>query len=262
MKNKILLAILVFAFLFCLQATSCSGQTINNPKDLEAYLDKQPANRPDKPIKVTMTINDLMLEDVADVINSAGKYVSLNLTGNALKTISDGAFQDSETLVSITIPNSVTEIGICAFAYCTSLTSVTIPNSVTYIDLSTFTGCTSLTSVIIPNSVTIIGSEAFSECESLTSVIIGNSVTSILDGAFWGCYSLTKITIPKSVTEIGEGAFAGCGLTSVTFQGTIKPLNFGSDAFEGNLRETYLKEGIGTYTTTNNPNWDSVWTKK
>ena len=45
---------------------------------------------------------------------------------------------------------------------CTSLTSVTIPNSVTSIGRCAFYGCTSLTSITIPDSVTSIGDEAFS----------------------------------------------------------------------------------------------------
>lgn len=47
------------------------------------------------------------------------------------------------------IPNSVTSI-VSAFSGCTGLTSITIPNSVTRIGVSAFSGCTSLTYVTIP----------------------------------------------------------------------------------------------------------------
>ena len=57
----------------------------------------------------------------------------------------------SKSLTSVTIPDSVTNIGADAFSGCSSLTSVTIPNSVTSIGSGTFYGCTSLTSVIFKN---------------------------------------------------------------------------------------------------------------
>ena len=60
-------------------------------------------------------------------------------------------------LTSITIPDSVTSIGVSAFYDCTGLTSVTIPDSVTSIGTDAFHNCTSLTSITIPNSVTSIG---------------------------------------------------------------------------------------------------------
>ena len=50
-------------------------------------------------------------------------------------------------MTSITIPNSVTSIGIWAFEGCSGLTSVTIPNSVTSIAYSAFGSCTNLENV-------------------------------------------------------------------------------------------------------------------
>ena len=54
---------------------------------------------------------------------------------------------------------------------CDSLTSINIPNSVTNIGDKAFYGCESLKSIKIPNSVTIIGDDAFRECSSLPSKI-------------------------------------------------------------------------------------------
>jgi len=210
-----LVAIFVFTAATCFSQSGGGGRTLNSAEDLKKYLDSQPANSPDKPIRVTMAANGPMLPKIAEAINSAGKYVSLTLSGNALTTIPDEAFVRCETLTSVTIPDSVTSIGRAAFVQCTSLASVIIPNSVTSIGYGTFAG-TGLTSITIPNNVTSIGDGAFAYCTRLTSVTIGNSVTSIGGETFALCTSLTSITIPNSVTSIGESAFGSCtSLTSV-----------------------------------------------
>jgi len=262
MNNKKRFWSIVLMVVFTISAVNCSGQSINSPEALKEYLNKQAVNSPDKPIKVSMTINDIMFESVADVIKSSGKYVSLNITGNALTTIPKQAFRRCKTLVGITIPNSVTSIKFGAFWACTSLNSVTIGNGVTSIEDVAFAECSNLTNIIIPNSVTSIGDEAFAICTNLTSVTLGNSVNSIADGAFKECTSLTKIIIPNKVTII-EDAFRGCTkLTSVTFQGTITSANFSDDFDLGDLRTKYLAGGIGTYTTIAPVNDNSKWTKQ
>ncbi|MBO4545139.1 MAG: leucine-rich repeat domain-containing protein, partial [Verrucomicrobia bacterium] len=57
------------------------------------------------------------------------------------------------SLLSITIPDSVTSIGSSAFAYCSSLTSITIPKSVTSIGINVFSRCSNLTSVYYQGDV-------------------------------------------------------------------------------------------------------------
>jgi len=267
--------IAVFAF----SSVVCFGQTINSPEALKTYLDSQLVNGPEKPIKITMGANDPMFPKIVDVIKSSGKYVSLTLTGNALTTIPYNAFRRCETLVSITIPNSVKNIGEDAFLGCTNLISVTISNSITSIGDCAFQR-TGLNSVTIPDNVTSIGDYVFLNCKSLTAInvdngnkayssqdgvlynktkstliqypagktttsfTIPNSVTIIGNNAFRPCASLTSVTIPESVTSIENETFRVCPfLTSVTFQGKIDANNFHGENMENFSNVTFVKRG-------------------
>ena len=137
------------------------------------------------------------------------KYVSA-------KTVkcSDGEWQKPSLLL--------VENGVLAKCFDKSAPSITIPESVTEIGNGAFLTCKSLTSVVIGESVTKIGDSAFWDCESLSSVVIPASVKEIGDSAFWGCESLSSVVIPASVTEIGDWAFNDCeSLSSVEFGGTM-----------------------------------------
>jgi len=193
MNKKTILGIAVIALMAIVAVTGCSktagsgggDKSLNSATELKKDLDKQPANSPDQPIKVAMKANEMVIRDIAKVINEAGKYVSLDLSGSPLTEIPRDAFWNCETLVGITIPNSVTKIGGKAFSG-TGLTSITIPNSVTSIEYRAFEDCWSLTSVTIPNSVTDIGEMAF-YLSGLTSVTFQRADTDIvLDNSFPG----------------------------------------------------------------------------
>ena len=159
--------------------------------------------------------------------------------------ICDRAFFDCINLTSISVPNSVKDIGEWAFAGCSLLSSIDIPNSVISIGNNAFAGCLSLKYISIPESVICLNGNPFGDCEGeieclsanfiyeddvlfnrdkseiisfrnqeIESYIIPDSVTSIGDGAFGCCSSLSSLFIPNSVTSIGDGAFEGCSSLS------------------------------------------------
>ena len=161
------------------------------------------------------------------------------------KIINGYVFRDCMNLTSITIPNSVTEIGISAFENCTNLEYMTMPNSVTSIGSSAFYGCSSLTSINIPGGVTRIWSDAFEGCSSLTSINISDGVTEIDSDAFKGCSSLTSITIPDSVTSIGYDAFRCCSsLKNINIPNSVTSI--GDSAFYGcsSLTSINIPDGV------------------
>lgn len=79
---------------------------------------------------------------------------------------------------SVEIPIKVRKIDAFAFANCSNLLTVSIPDTVTDIGdttanySGTFSGCTSLTSVTIGSGVTSIGNTVFKGCTGLASITI------------------------------------------------------------------------------------------
>lgn len=105
------------------------------------------------------------------------------------KNCGRGIFQKCIYLTTVDISKGVTAIPIEMFLGCTALTSITIPDSVVEIGNHAFSG-SGLTSITIPDSVTSIGQNAFSG-SGLTSITIPDSVKTIGDSAFEGCKDLT-----------------------------------------------------------------------
>ena len=87
------------------------------------------------------------------------------------------------------IPDGVTEIGTNAFKNCKGLTGITIPASVSVIGVSAFQN-TGLTSIVIPESVSAIDEFCFAYCENLTTVTLPATITKVEDYAFLSCKAL------------------------------------------------------------------------
>ncbi len=123
------------------------------------------------------------------------------------KTVPSNAFKNCTELATVTLSNTVTEIGDGAFYGCAGLTSVAFGGGVQSIGNSAFYGCKKLASLNLPDSVTSVGDYAFSGCSSLPSVEIGNNVTELGKYAFEYCSSVKEISIGTGVSAIPEGAF-------------------------------------------------------
>lgn len=194
--------------------------------------------------------------------------IPAKIAGKTVTSIRYSAFSYCDSLTSVSIPDSVEQIGTNLFVGCSKLKTIsvspdhpyfatidgvlfrkadktlisypagiksstyTIPQGIVSIGDSAFSYCSSLTNISIPDSVTSIGELAFFSCISLTSVSIPDSVTAIEDLAFSDCYSLTDLIIPASVTSIGYKAFAGCKfLKSVSIPDSVTYI--GDSVFSG-----------------------------
>jgi hypothetical protein len=160
-----------------------------------------------------------------------GVTVVIPQTTNGFPVTSIGtyAFQFSDA-TSVTIPDTVTNIGGDAFYGCGSLTNLVLGNGVTTIGSFAFEYCTALSSIVIPNGVTSIAYGTFQYCFKLSSVTLPDSVNDVGIRAFFDCVSLERVTLPNNVTNIGNSAFCFCsGLLGVYFRGNAPGI--GSEVF-------------------------------
>ena len=140
----------------------------------------------------------------------AGRADITSITmGDSVTNIGDNAFYWCSGLTTATVGRGVTSIGAWAFGSCFALASVAMGASVASIGEAAFENCYALASVAIPASVTSIGSEAFENC-GLTTATIPDGVASIGEEAFAGCTNLAGVTIGRGTTSIGRWAFDGC----------------------------------------------------
>jgi len=166
-----------------------------------------------------------------DAFYSKTSLLSVTLPTTITK-IDDYAFNFCIGISSLTIPASVTTFGIRAFNLCSGLTSINIPSSVTLLNDALFCGCTKLSSITIPSSITAIGAYTFYNCSGFNAITIPTSVKTIGSQAFFGCSGLSTIVIPSSVTAISDFTFSSCtGLKTVTIPTSVTSI--GVQAFSG-----------------------------
>lgn len=128
-------------------------------------------------------------------------------------------------------PPNLRKIGSCAFCECNDLTTISLSDSLEEIGAGAFSGCNlQIETFVIPPKIKEIGINTF-EGNNMKEVVIPEGVTSIGDGAFKYCSQLKRINFPQNLKEIGEDIFYGCNsleyvLARFKKMPSIKPRSF------------------------------------
>ncbi|UEA88518.1 PL29 family lyase N-terminal domain-containing protein [Alistipes senegalensis] len=200
------------------------------------------------------SLSSVTFEDDSNLQTIGGGYTCYRGNYDSYDFGIFGAFAGCTSLTSIEIPNSVKEIGVCAFQGCSQLQSVTFQKGSLITTLSggyiskgygtsienasnmifgVFAKCSTLSSIEIPANVETIDACVFQDCINLSVVTFeqGSKLKEFGDGyaktgyrpfvtgAFANCTALESIQIPANVEKIGVGTFKNCSqLSSVTFE--------------------------------------------
>ena len=134
---------------------------------------------------------------------------------------STGAFENSSTLKTMTLPNSVTAMYSYTFYECTNLQSVELSNTLQNIGEMSFYRC-SLSEITLPATMKSIGGAAFYDCDKLSEVyslattpptlgddvvfpsgvtiyVPDSAIGAYLQNNFWNDYSI--VTLSGEVTD-------------------------------------------------------------
>ena len=180
------------------------------------------------------------LENIGDCAFMACDNMSINVTDIgywcnrkfSYMGMSYDLYVNGTLITNLVIPNYVTTLSDYAFGNCKSLISVTVSDSVTSMGNSSFADCNNLISVHLGNGMTEIPFEAFKFCSKLESITIPEGYTTIGKSAFYYCSSLTSITLPSTLKKIESGVFALCN--NLTFN------EFDNCAYLGNANNPYM----------------------
>lgn len=150
--------------------------------------------------------------ELVKYIGSGGDIViPEEIDDTAVKIIGDNAFYKNDRIKSITISDSIIEIGKAAFSGCDYPEIISLGNGVEIIGDNAFYMCKSTETLVIPDSVTYIGKEAFYYCKCFNGVSFGTNIKEIGESAFNSALvseTNTEISISGSIETIGKSAFA------------------------------------------------------
>ena len=168
--------------------------------------------------------------DIPATVTSFGKmcfdgtpFIEKLREKNTLVVINGVLVDGNYTKGAVVIPNNVTKIAAGAFVLGfmgnAEITSVTIPDSVVEIGEEAFARCGNLAEVRLPSGLKELPDKAFYLCNALKKIEIPSGVESIGMNAFEGCGSLESVTVPDSVKDVMYGCFDDCPKLKLTYKG-------------------------------------------
>lgn len=212
-KSVMLFALLLLVVLFSALFVACS--------------DADDTQTPAEPLMYNLNEDDTYSVAKCDV-SQTDVVIPETYKGKSVVKIENGAFDDCKNVLSLVIPDSVTEVEINALNGLRNLQKLTAPavalssvSKIQKIDTLIVTsgeaiaenavsGWDYLKSVTLPDTLKTIGDLGFAHCELLEQISLPEGLTSIGANAFYNCALLKQIELPDSVESIGNYAFGEC----------------------------------------------------
>ena len=152
-------------------------------------------------------------------------------------------FNGCTNLVSVTVPEGITEIPEYGFSNCDELCKIQLPITLNKINAYAFYSCDYLIYLDIPNNVTKIENHAFMYCDSMQFAKIPSKIECLEPYVFSNCSKLSSITIYSSLKLISDNAFRNVSLKNIYYEGTdeqFQNISKGNNEFN----ETKINFGI------------------
>ena len=147
----------------------------------------------------------------------------------------------------VTISNGITSICVNAFTSCSNLVSISVPESITEIADNALLGTPWYENQA--DGLVYVGRVLYKYKGTMptnTLIDVVDGTISISEGAFEKCSGLASIVIPESVTTIGEHAFSGCSsLKEVAFEDGKKPISLSYNVMGHEASDNYDEDRDG-----------------
>ncbi len=181
---------------------------------------------------IKVSENDVRSADEKTLIRYYGTEEDVKIA-DGIEKIGLSCFGYNSTIKTIDF-NQVTSIGNSAFEN-SSLTTLTIPETIEEIGEDSFSGCSDLESVTIEAAIRLENG-AFSDLSNCESFDMGSKITEIGEDVFSNSFEnvndgdgLETLIIPASVTNIAEAAFEDAYIQTIACQFTEE---YASDTFD------------------------------
>ena len=126
--------------------------------------------------------------------------------GGVISVIGDKLFSGHKEITSVSIPDTVTDIGEFVFDGCEKLETLELPSGLERLWGATFARC-GLTEITLPDGIRAIPPYAFKECQKLKKVVCGKGLKHIYAWSFGGCDELKELLFGAGV-EVSPQAFS------------------------------------------------------